>query len=53
MDFFINVILRKRTSAMVVKKTDDEITRIVKQANIIKSRREFEKKFQQDLNEKD
>ena len=47
-DFWFNVVLRKRTSSMVVRKTDDEITRLIKQERITRSKKEFAKQFELD-----
>jgi hypothetical protein len=40
--FIFHVALKKRFAASVVKKTDDEMTRYVKQTTNIKRRGEFE-----------
>ena len=52
-DFWFNTVLRKRTSSMVVRKTDDEITRLIKQERITRSKKEFEEKFQLDISRKE
>ena len=47
-DFWFNVVLRKRTSSMVLRKNDDEITRLIKQERITRVKKVFEKQFQLD-----
>lgn len=47
--FILHVALKKRFAGSVVKKTDDEMTRYVKQTTNIKRRCEFEQQLQQDL----
>ena len=44
--FFREVILRQRVSHNVVLKTDDELTRYVKQNRIIRRRRTFEQQME-------
>lgn len=39
----------KPTNSLVVRKTDDEIKRYVKQINLTKKRREFEKELELDI----
>ena len=52
-DFWFNVVLRKRSSSMIVKKSDDEITRLIKQERITRTKKEFEKQFQLDVQKKE
>jgi len=40
--FITEVLMRQRSSHNVVKKTDDELTRYIKQKRIISNRRKFE-----------
>lgn len=40
--FILEVLFRRRLSANVIQKTDDELTRYLKQKRIISRRREFE-----------
>ena len=51
--FFNDVLMKRRSNQMIVKKTDDEITRYVKQNQIIETRNTFEKNFQRDLKSKE
>lgn len=46
--FFKEVILRQRTSHNVVRKTDDEVTRYVKQKRIMRRRNDFDERMQLD-----
>jgi len=46
--FIFEVLLRQRTSHNIVKKTDDEITRYVKQKRIMARRLDFEQKLELD-----
>lgn len=49
LNFFVGTLLRKRFSGSTVKKTDDEITRYLKQSGMIKRRGNFEKQLSEDL----
>ena len=40
--FIYEVLLRRRSTTLVVRKTDDELTRYIKQTNLIKRRTNFE-----------
>lgn len=47
--FVFDVLLRRRSTTLVVRKTDDELTRYIKQTNLIKRRTNFEHRLDSDL----
>ena len=52
MEFIKTFLVKRRikpTNSLVVRKTDDEIKRYVKQINLTKKRREFEKELELDI----
>ena len=51
--FFFDVLLKRRKNELLVKKTDDEITRYVKQNQIIDARNTFEQNFQRDIKKRE
>jgi len=50
--FIIEVLMRRRTSANIVKKTDDEMTRYIKQTRIKERRANFEHQLSRELDDK-
>ena len=49
MSFIFNFFFRRRSSIQVVRKTDDELTRYVKQTTLIKRRSSFESLLAEEL----
>lgn len=47
--FIFDVLLRRRSTTLVVRKTDDELTRYIKQTNLIKRRTNFEQQLDSEL----
>ncbi len=47
--FIFDVLLRRRSTALVVRKTDDELARYIKQTNLIKRRTNFEQQLDSEL----
>ena len=49
MKFFFNFFFRRRSTAQVLRKTDDELTRYVKTTTLIRRRSTFETSLAEDL----
>lgn len=49
--FVIEVLMRRRTTSNVVQKTDDEMTRFIKQSRIKERRANFESLLSKDLDD--
>lgn len=52
MAFLSNFFFRRRSLKQVVRRTDDELTRFVKQTSLIKRRENFETSLTEELNSK-